>query len=184
LAADPEAARVDQRPDRLTEAAVLVPVLRRDGGPLRLVLIRRAAGGIHGGQLAFPGGKREPQDASLQDTALREAHEEIGIARRCVTVLASLSPVETLATGFRIHPFLGWVEPPALWQFHDREVQTVLELEVAELAALQAAGTPSEDPRADCIPPYCRIGNDRLWGASYRIAEQVLPRLAAGEWKL
>ena len=63
----------------LVESAVLAPVYSRSAGSLRLVFIRRGPRGIHGGQIAFPGGRREPGDADLLATALREAHEEIGL---------------------------------------------------------------------------------------------------------
>ena len=55
----------------LVEAAVLLPVYRDGDGELRLVLVQRGSGGVHGGELAFPGGKRDPDDNSLLDTALR-----------------------------------------------------------------------------------------------------------------
>src|SRR5688500_13126070 len=61
----------------LIEPAALIPVYRDRDGHVRLVLIRRGEGGVHGGHLAFPGGKRDPDDASMQDTAVREAEEEI-----------------------------------------------------------------------------------------------------------
>jgi 8-oxo-dGTP pyrophosphatase MutT (NUDIX family) len=56
------------------EAAVLIPVYRAQDGALVVVLVRRAKGGVHGGQLALPGGQRDPGDAALATTALREAN--------------------------------------------------------------------------------------------------------------
>ena len=91
----------------LREAAVLVPVYRRQDGELMVVLVRRAQGGAHGGQLALPGGQREPGDADLAATALREANEELGLAANQVELLAALPVVETQTTGFRVAPFLG-----------------------------------------------------------------------------
>jgi hypothetical protein len=61
----------------LVDAAVLVPLYRDDGGELRVVLVRRADYGVHGGQIAFPGGKREPGDRTLVDTALLAANKRI-----------------------------------------------------------------------------------------------------------
>src|SRR5919205_174493 len=90
----------------LVDSAVLAPVYRDPQGHLRLVFIRRSPHGIHGGQIAFPGGRREPSDANLLQTALREAEEEIGLEPQRVQVLAELPIVPTMATGFCIAPFL------------------------------------------------------------------------------
>src|ERR1700712_1563395 len=76
-------------------AAVLVPVFRDEDGRLRLVLIVRADRGLHGGQLAVPGGKVDPDDESLTATALREAEEEIGLSPAEVNVIAELPPVRS-----------------------------------------------------------------------------------------
>src|SRR5262249_56450281 len=74
-------------------AAVLVPVFRDVGGRLRIVLIVRTDHGLHGGQLAVPGGKHDAGDESLLATALREAREEIGVEQ--VDVLAELPTVRS-----------------------------------------------------------------------------------------
>jgi 8-oxo-dGTP pyrophosphatase MutT (NUDIX family) len=169
----------------LLEAAVLVPVFRDSGGALRLVLVRRAEVGIHGGQLAFPGGKRDPGDGSSLATALREAHEEIGLAPGSVTVLATLPVVEVRVTGYRIAPFLARVVTPPAWCPAADEVAEVLEARVADLARPEAQGESLERIPGWSEPVlirYYRIGPHRLWGASYRIVEPLLPRLLAGEW--
>jgi 8-oxo-dGTP pyrophosphatase MutT (NUDIX family) len=75
-----------------------------------VVVVVRGAEGVHGGQLGRPGGKREPGDRSLLETALREAGEEIGLERGEVVVVAELEPLETRATGFRVHPLLARYE--------------------------------------------------------------------------
>src|SRR5215218_10656127 len=106
----------------LREAAVLVLVYRRRDGELMLVLVRRARGGAHGGQLALPGGQREPADADLAATALREANEKLGLVGDRVELLAALPVVETQTTGFRIAPFLARLAAPVPWRLQEREV--------------------------------------------------------------
>ena len=69
------------------DAAVLVPVFRDLTGELHLVMIRRTAGGLHGGQLAFPGGRPESEDGSMLETAIRETQEEIGLGRDRIQIL-------------------------------------------------------------------------------------------------
>ncbi len=167
------------------ESAVLVPVYRDDAGALRLVLILRAPGGRHGGQLAFPGGRRESFDATPYDTALREAEEEIGLPRAAVECLAELPTLATRSSDIHIDPFLVRIERPAQWRPDPHEVADVLEVPIADLVRPEAQGEAMEEfpgwPGPQRIT-YVRVGPHRLWGASYRIARPLLPRLLAGEW--
>jgi 8-oxo-dGTP pyrophosphatase MutT (NUDIX family) len=164
---------------------VLVPVYRDPDGDLRVVVVRRVERGLHAGQLAFPGGVRDPGDASLLETALREAEEEVGLPREDVRVLASLPMIETRTTGYRIAPFLGAIRRPASWRPSEREIAEVLEVRADDLARPETHGETIErfpswpEPRAIA---FYRVGPHRLWGASYRILQPILPRLLSGEW--
>jgi 8-oxo-dGTP pyrophosphatase MutT (NUDIX family) len=93
-----------------TAAAVLVPLFERDGEAHVWLARRPQSMRSHAGQVAFPGGKRDPVDATLLDTALREAQEELGIPRASVDVLGALDGVVTV-TGFTISPWVGWLAP-------------------------------------------------------------------------
>ncbi|WP_165903705.1 NUDIX hydrolase [Hymenobacter gummosus] len=184
IALPPDDSTLPPPAPQLREAAVLVPVYRDDAGQLRLVLLVRSNFGVHGGQLAFPGGKQDPEDASLLDTALREAEEEVFLPRTAVEVLAELPDVST-PTGFRVTPYLGRISRPAVWRWLEREVTEVLEIPVTEL--LDPARHATETWQLDGWPrpalvSFIRIGEHRLWGLSYRIVRQLLPRLTAGEW--
>ncbi len=98
-------------PEEIRPAAVLVPVVRREGG-LTVLLTRRTAHlNDHAGQISFPGGRAEPGDADAAQTALREAAEEIGLERERVEVLGELHPYVTV-TGYRVTPVVGLVTPP------------------------------------------------------------------------
>jgi 8-oxo-dGTP pyrophosphatase MutT (NUDIX family) len=171
----------------LRESAVLVPVFRNAAGEATLVLVRRGSHGVHGGQLAFPGGKRDPTDASLLATALRETEEEIGLPATAIEVLAALPPVQTRTSGFHIAPFLGRIVPPPTWRFSQPKIAEVLEVPLRHLADSANAGQelwhfPGE-PMPERIS-FWRVGTHHLWGASYRILLPLLPRLLAGEWDL
>ena len=169
----------------LVEAAVLLPVYRDGDGELRLVLVQRGSGGVHGGELAFPGGKRDPDDNSLLDTALRETQEEIGLAKDAVSVLSRLPVVETRTTGFRITPFLARIAPPARWRPERREVAEVLDVSLSEFERPGNRGEAFMRLPGWTEPqefPFFRIGAHKLWGASYRMLQPLLPSLAANEW--
>ncbi len=174
-------------PGLLVDAAVLAPVFRDAGGDVRIVLVRRTEGGLHGGQLALPGGRRDPGDASFLATALREAREEIGLPAESVHLLAELPLLETRTTGYRIAPFLGRIDRPPAWRPAEEEIAEVIEARLADLARPEARGEAVEQFAGRPTPmriQFLRVGPHRLWGVTYRILEPLLPRLLAGEWPL
>ena len=115
---------------RVTEAAVLVPIVNRSG-ELHILLTQRTDHLTdHAGQISFPGGRVEPEDANREETALRETEEEIGLSRARITVLGRL-PEYDVASGFRITPVVGWVEPPFELALDAFEVASVFEAPLA-----------------------------------------------------
>lgn len=171
-------------PDAI-EAAVLVPVYRDADGALRLVLIVRAPGGPHGSQIAFPGGVREPGDETLLHTALREAHEEIGLPPTNVEIITELDVIDTITTGFTIAPYLGRIDPPPRWTPQETEVADILDIRIDDL--LVPGIHDSRVANFERWPgpreiSFYRLGPHELWGATYRIVHPLLPRLVDGEW--
>jgi 8-oxo-dGTP pyrophosphatase MutT (NUDIX family) len=169
----------------LQDAAVLVPVYEDPAG-LRMVFIRRSDHGIHGGQIAFPGGKREPGDCTLEAAALREAAEEIGLDPSSAEILAGLPPLTTFSSRYRIHPFLARIRPGP-WRLQRDEVAEVLDVPVADLARGDLTGEIYERFAGHDRPvriEYLKLGAHRLWGATYRIVRPLVPRLLAGEWRI
>ena len=166
----------------LVDAAVLAPIYRDPQGRLRLVFIRRSPFGQHGGQIAFPGGRREAEDADLLSTALREAEEEIGLDPRSVEILATLPIIDTVATGFRIAPFLGRLNgPPPTWRRQETEIDEILEIPIDDLTRPENHAVEHwqldgwSEPREI---PFYRIGTYKLWGATYRIVGSIREFLA------
>jgi 8-oxo-dGTP pyrophosphatase MutT (NUDIX family) len=114
-------------PPERRAAAVLVGVVERPRGPALLLTQRPDHLRDHAGQICFPGGRVEPEDASIAAAALREAEEEIGLDPRRVELLGELQPYDTV-TGFRIHPVVGWIEPPVDLAPDPYEVDEVFEV--------------------------------------------------------
>ncbi|MDQ6841623.1 MAG: CoA pyrophosphatase [Actinomycetota bacterium] len=159
-----------------TRAAVLVPLyLERD--ELHVVLTeRRHDLRRHAGEISFPGGRQEQGEPDLVATAMREAHEEIGLDPAAVEIIGALQPTPTIATGYAIYPFVGVVAPSQAWRLSPLEVAEVLELSLADVRAgygrrrLVRRGIPI---RTDTYV----VGDKLIWGATARILADLLQRL-------
>jgi 8-oxo-dGTP pyrophosphatase MutT (NUDIX family) len=111
----------------VTPAAVLVAVIDHPDGPTVLFTRRTAHLKAHSGQISFPGGRAEPDDPSVEFTALREAQEEIGLPPDKVEVILAL-PEYFTRTGFRVTPVVGVVRPPLELVPDAREVDEIFEV--------------------------------------------------------
>jgi 8-oxo-dGTP pyrophosphatase MutT (NUDIX family) len=156
---------------------VLVPLFRgADEQPHAVFTRRRTDLRRHAGEISFPGGRRDPEDADLCETALREAEEEIGLPRTDVTVLGELAATSTFVTGYLIHPFVGLIPAGRRWQLSPAEVDVVLELPLAALR--EGRQRTRMERRGISFETDAYIVDDNLiWGATARIVEQLLERL-------
>jgi 8-oxo-dGTP pyrophosphatase MutT (NUDIX family) len=161
-------------------AAVLVPLfVAGEPAEQHIVLTRRRADlKRHAGEISFPGGRQDAEDADLAETALREAEEEIGLPRAEVRLLGQLPPTSTFATNYVIHPFVGMIPEGIAWRLSPREVDAVLEL---PLAVLRAGRTRTRmERRGISFETDAYIVDEHLiWGATARILENLLRQLDA-----
>ncbi|USZ68935.1 CoA pyrophosphatase [Halorussus salilacus] len=160
--------------DEDRDAAVLAPVVVRDG-EYHLLFTKRADHlGEHAGQMSFPGGGREPSDADLRDTALREADEEIGLRPEEADVVGRLDDIRTTSR-YAVTPYVATVP--------DREYVPD-EREVAEIAILPVSGLLDpenyeserrEHPQyGEAVVHFFRVNGYTVWGATGRILVQLL----------
>jgi len=114
-------------PTTFRPAAVLVPLVRRELGITVLLTQRTEDMPSHAGQIAFPGGRTQAEDADAVATALRETEEEVGLARRFVEVIGPVDHYCT-GTGYEITPIVGIVTPGFTTHADPREVADVFEV--------------------------------------------------------
>jgi 8-oxo-dGTP pyrophosphatase MutT (NUDIX family) len=163
-------------PAEATAAAVLVP-LQVVGDAVHVVYTRRArALPTHAGQVAFPGGVSDPgRDADAAATALREAHEEIGLAPGDVRLLGPLDDIATVSSRFLITPWVGLVPHPYAWIPSAREVDAVFTVALERLRAPDAERRELWDFDGTRVPiDFFPIDGHVIWGATHRITRNLL----------
>ncbi len=167
----------EQQADQQVPASVLVALYEGDDEELHIVLTKRRADlRRHAGEISFPGGRRDPEDATLRDTALREAEEEIGLSRSQVTVVGALERTSTFVTNYAIHPFVGVIDGQRTWRASAREVDQVIEPSLREVRAGRTR-TQIERRGFQFETDAYVFDGQLVWGATARILEDLLARV-------
>jgi 8-oxo-dGTP pyrophosphatase MutT (NUDIX family) len=162
---------------------VLLHPLDGNGSPLALPLILRPTyGGVHSGQVGFPGGGREKIDADLTATALREAYEEVGVEPSLVTVLGSLSPLFVIASNYLVQPTVAWCPVRPDFRTDPYEVAALLETPLPLLLDPATLHRETWDLRGTAVEvPYYSVQGEAVWGATAMMLSELLslPAIAA-----
>jgi 8-oxo-dGTP pyrophosphatase MutT (NUDIX family) len=157
------------------QAAVLVPLHIKRGVLHAVFTMRHHELPRHAGEISFPGGRRDPEDADLIATALRETHEEVGLPAQSVQVIGALEPIPTIVTGYGIHPFVGIVPSNFRWTPSDGEVAAVIDLPLAAVAAGYGRRRLVRRGAAIRTDTYT-VDEHMIWGATARIVSDLLDR--------
>ena len=161
-------------PGNLKIAAVLVPIFPKEGAWHVLLTRRTQKVEHHKGEISFPGGHRDPEDADLVCTALREAEEEVGLPPAEVRVLGRLDDISTI-TGFRIRPFVGVIPHPFAARPAPAEIAEIFTLPLARFLAPD--NFIRREFKRDGRPYpvyYFDIDGYNVWGATAKIMVQFL----------
>jgi 8-oxo-dGTP pyrophosphatase MutT (NUDIX family) len=172
---DPGARPLEAR--ALRPAAVLVPIVRRASGWTVLLTQRTADMPTHAGQIAFPGGRLQPEDAGPVAAALREAQEETGLERSFVQPVGLSDPYETVSA-FHVTPVVAFVEPGFVLKPDPREVAEVFETPLAFLMDPANHQTRHREWRGGRRSYYAMPYENRfIWGATAGMIKALYDRL-------
>ncbi len=161
-------------------------VLYYRNGVLQILYIRRPEyPGVHSGQIAFPGGRREPEDADNQATGLRETEEETGLNRNMLQVAGALTPLYIPPSNYLVYPFVAIAPPDPVFTPDPEEVASIVEVPLYNLLHPDSIKmmAPSREFSFLEVPAYV-IGDTVIWGATAMITaefttlfEQIEPTL-------
>jgi 8-oxo-dGTP pyrophosphatase MutT (NUDIX family) len=153
-------------PEDARVAAALLLVYEGANGPAVPLTVRASGLARHAGQISLPGGAADPGE-TLAETALREAHEEIGVDPATVHVLGELTPVHVLVSGFTLHPVVGVVHGRPSFVAAEGEVAEILEVSLDDLrdASRIRRGTRIREGLAIEYPYFDLLGH-QVWGAT------------------
>jgi 8-oxo-dGTP pyrophosphatase MutT (NUDIX family) len=156
---------------------------------IELILTKRNIyDGPHSGQVSFPGGKTDPEDNTLIDTAIRETEEEIGLKLMYENYLGKLTPLHIMVSGFEVHPFVFFYPSVPNFKLDPKEVQFILKVSLEKLTDDTIIKETVIDIRGLQIrTPYFDISEEIVWGAtSMMLSEfiEVLRRVQSSRRKI
>jgi len=163
------------------KAAVLVPMFVKNGALHLLLTLRSEEVEHHKGQISFPGGMNEDDDADLCATSLREAEEEVGLEPKAAIILGRLSEMLTV-TGFRVTPYVAAVPHPYEWKIAPAEIVETIDVPLGLL--LDPSRREERQIEWQGIPRkvlYYHVGPRPIWGATARMIEELLDVMSAPE---
>jgi 8-oxo-dGTP pyrophosphatase MutT (NUDIX family) len=158
------------------KGAVLSLLYPRESRLHTVLILRNVYVGTHSGQVSFPGGKREEKDASLWDTAIREAEEEIGVSAKDIQFLGQLTDVYIPPSRFLVTPFLGFVDYAPDFIADPREVQRIIESPLSEFLLPEKQNEKSlfvEALGSSMNVKYFDIAGETIWGATAMMLSEI-----------
>jgi 8-oxo-dGTP pyrophosphatase MutT (NUDIX family) len=142
-----------------------------------LLFIKRSDDGrTHSGQIAFPGGKQDETDIDLQETALREAFEEVGLVANEINVIGQLSNLYIPVSKFMVQPFVSYGTREPVFKLSEGEVQRVIPLSIKELSNPEIIKTKRIKTFEGIIKdaPCYVINDETIWGATAMMLSEIL----------
>jgi len=165
------------RPGSPRQGAVLLLLYRKEG-TVHLILTRRRDDlNAHAGQISFPGGRREAVE-SLEQAALRETREEVGIHPATISILGELTPLYIPPSDYEVHPFVGWHDQAPVFVPQPAEVAEILEVPLELLLDRETRRQETWERSGIRLDvPFYNIGRHKVWGATAMMLSEFVERV-------
>lgn len=162
-------------------AAVLILLYPYKGSIHTVFMQRPDYDGVHGGQISFPGGKKEPDDTDVVQTALREAQEETGIDPGEINIIGTLTPLFIPVSNMIVTPVVGWIDIKPLFRFKPEEVEFLIDADLKMLLEPSTVKTKPFEIRGERLDvKFFDYENNTIWGATAMILHELLVILRRG----
>ncbi|SRX75827.1 NUDIX hydrolase [Aequorivita antarctica] len=171
-----ELKRVAREKNTAKQAGVMSLFYPSEDYETRLILIlRKTYKGVHSAQVGFPGGKMEAQDGTIQDAALRETEEEVGVSRNTISVLKKLTEIYIPPSNFFVQPFLGITSELPKFVPQEEEVEALIEVTLLDFMndANIITQTLSTSYATSIEVPAFKLNGHIVWGATAMMLNEV-----------
>jgi 8-oxo-dGTP pyrophosphatase MutT (NUDIX family) len=171
----PEGRSTAPAPPNALKAGVLILLYPKQKSLHTIFIQRTEYNGAHSGQISFPGGMYEEKDGNLQQTALRETYEEIGLEPNDIQILGTLSPLFVPISKIQVFPFVGYLNKERKIKIDNQEVEHVIEVQIEHLLhsdSIQKGEFSNSEKTA--IAPYFKVENKKIWGATAMMLAEFL----------
>jgi len=166
------------RPD-LKPSAVLFPIFKK-GEDIHILFTQRTMWvDNHKGQISFPGGRFQENDANLMETAFREGEEEIGLKKEDTVLVGELDDAETIVSNFKISPYVVALPYPYKFKINKNEVENIFRVPLKDF--LDCRNFYSDNQNG-IVPPYFKVQDKVIWGATARIVINFLSIIYPQDW--
>jgi len=157
------------------KAAVMMLFYPKNGRTHLVLIVRSSYEGTHSSQIAFPGGKFEPEDAVFANTALRETHEEIGILPRNIEIIKPFTELYVPPSNFMVHPFLGISREEISFIPDPNEVANIIELPLSVFLSdeIIISAEMATSYAGKITVPAFKIEEHIVWGATAMMMSEL-----------
>ena len=157
------------------KAAVMMLFYPKNSQPHLALILRTSYNGVHSSQIAFPGGKVEPKDFDLSQTAIRETHEEIGVHPKNISVVRAFTEVYIPPSNYMVYPFLGFCKKELEFQLQEDEVAGIVELPLKEFLddRIVVTNIMKTSYAGSIDVPGFQVNEHFIWGATAMMLSEL-----------
>ena len=166
---------LDMATKKPRKAAVMMLFYPKNLLTYLVLIVRNSYPGIHSSQIAFPGGKVEVYDINLQETALRETHEEIGVSANKIHVIRAFTEIYIPPSNFLVQPFFGYSEEELSFKLQEDEVAGIIELPIMEFLddSIIISKTMTTSYSKSVEVPCFKVNEHYIWGATAMMMSEL-----------